>query len=85
MADSSKRFMSLPLSLVMRDAVGFTFQVWQPPIDGWEPLSELRRGASADELAAAQREYIVRHGGTMWLVLDPPGWKRPNFGRARRG
>lgn len=85
MADSSKRFMALPLSLIMRDSIGFTFQVWQPPVDGWEPLTDLRRGATADELSAAQRQYIVRHGGMLGLVLDPPGWKRPDFRKRRHG
>ena len=84
MADNSQRFMSLPISLVMRDTAGFTFQVWQPPLFGWEPLTELQRGGTADELAPAQRQYIVQHGGMFGLVLDLPGWTRPAFGPRRR-
>jgi len=83
MADNAHRFVTLPISLIMRDSVGFTFQAWQPPLEGWQSLTELHRAATADELGGLQRQFIVANGGMLGLILDPPGWDHPIKGRRR--
>lgn len=85
MADDPLRFTTMPLTLVARASVGLTFQVWQPPVIGWQPLTEIIRAASMDEASAAQRDYLARHGGVMAVIFDRPDWKRPDFGRPGRG
>ncbi|KMS53605.1 hypothetical protein V474_22760 [Novosphingobium barchaimii LL02] len=79
------RFTTMPLSLVCRDDVGFTFQMWQPPLQGWTPVTDLLRASTLDQAGAVQRRYIAQHGGIMGLILDRPGWKRPDFGGNGRG
>ena len=80
MADDAPRIATLPIAFHARETVGYSFQVWQPPLIGWVPVTELQRFSDFGEAAAAQRAYLNQHGGTLAAVLDVPGWKRPVFG-----
>jgi hypothetical protein len=72
-----------PMTIVARDTVGWIMQTWQPPADGWTPLDEPQRFATDKEAGDAAAPIVGAHNGTLAMLMFPPGYRAPDFGRRK--
>lgn len=77
--DKLPRIATMPIALVQRETIGWSFVVYQASAAGWAEVAPPTPFASYHEAMRAQVEWAALKVAACAAILDPPGWRPIEF------